>query len=130
MLQRCTTISWVLSRTDFPFSNILKRWSFQKNRTGIWSFLYYQERWYFFFPKIWSYSLDTKGKTIFLKKILEIWYFLQMFWKRWSFQKIHAWINSNSKIPEMEYCLCLKYEMTYRPDSRNLLIRVNSWKGN
>ena len=49
-------------------SNVLKRWSFQKNCTGIWSFLYYQERWYFFFPKIWSYSLDEKWKTIFLKK--------------------------------------------------------------
>ena len=47
------------------FPNVLKRWSFQKNRTGIWSFLYYQ---YFFFPIICSYSLDTKGKMIFLKK--------------------------------------------------------------
>ena len=28
----------------------------------------YQERWYFFFPKIWSYSLDGKWKMIFLKK--------------------------------------------------------------
>ena len=35
----------------------------KKNRTGIWSFLYYQKRWYFFFPKI-----DKKGKMIFLKK--------------------------------------------------------------
>ena len=35
----------------------------------------------FFFPKIWSYSLDTKRKMICLKKNLEIWYFLQMFWK-------------------------------------------------
>ena len=52
----------------FLFPNVLKRWSFQKNRTGIWSFLCYQERWCFFFPKIWSYSLDTKGKMIFLKK--------------------------------------------------------------
>ena len=68
----------------FLSPNVLKRWSFQKNRTGIWSFLYYQERWYFFFPKIWSYSSDTKGKMIFLKKkkkYLEIWYFLRMFWK-------------------------------------------------
>ena len=52
----------------FLFPNVLKRWPFQKNCTGIWSFLYYQERWYFFFPKIWSYSLDTKGKMIFFKK--------------------------------------------------------------
>ena len=57
----------------FLSPNVLKRWSFQKNRTGIWSFLYYQERWYFFFPKIWSYSSDTKGKMIFLKKKKNTW---------------------------------------------------------
>ena len=55
-------------KTIFSFSKFFERWSFQKNRTGIWSFLHYQERWYFFFPKIWSYSLDTKGKMIFFKK--------------------------------------------------------------
>ena len=50
-------------------SNVLKRWSFQNNCTGIWSFLlYYLERWYFFFTKIWSYSLDGKWKMIFLIK--------------------------------------------------------------
>ena len=48
--------------------NILKRWYFQKNGIGIWNFLYYQEIWYFFYPKIWSYSLDGKWKMIFLKK--------------------------------------------------------------
>ena len=52
----------------FLFPNVLKRWSFQKNRTGIWSFLYHQERWYFFSPKIWYYSLGGKWKMIFLKK--------------------------------------------------------------
>ena len=38
----------------------------------------YQESWYFFFPKISSYSLDGKWKMIFLKKYMEIRYFLQM----------------------------------------------------
>ena len=52
-----------------------------KNRAGIWSFLYYQERWYSFFPKIWSYSLETKERWSFSKKYLEIWDFFQMFWK-------------------------------------------------
>ena len=61
--------------------DVLKRWFFQKNCAGIWSFLYYWERWYFFFPKIWSYTLDGKWKMIFLKKYTEIWYFLQTFWK-------------------------------------------------
>ena len=50
------------------FPNVLKRCLFQKNRTGIWSFLYHQEKWYFFFPKIWYYSLGGKWKMIFLKK--------------------------------------------------------------
>ena len=64
----------------FLFPEVLKRWSFQKNCAGIWSFLYYRERWYFFFLKIWSYTLDGKWKMIFLKKYTEI-YFLQAFWK-------------------------------------------------
>ena len=68
-------------KSYFLFPDVLKRWSFQKNRAGIWSFLYYRERWYFFFPKIWSYTLDGKWKMIFLKKYTEIWYFLQTFWK-------------------------------------------------
>ena len=30
--------------------------------------MYYWKRWYFFFPKIWSYLLDGKWKMIFHKK--------------------------------------------------------------
>ena len=52
----------------FLFPNFLKRWSFQQNHTGIWYFLYHQERWYFFSPKIWSCSLDGKSKMVFLIK--------------------------------------------------------------
>ena len=41
---------------------------FPKNWTGIWSFLYYQKKDdIYFFPKIWSYSLDRKI-MIFFKK--------------------------------------------------------------
>ena len=36
----------------------LKRWSFQKARTGIWSFFNYQERWYFYILEIWSHFLS------------------------------------------------------------------------
>ena len=71
----------------FLFQDVLKRWSFQKNCTGIWSFLYYWERWYFFFPNIWSYTLDGKWKMIFLKKIHENIIFSSNFLKIWSFQK-------------------------------------------
>ena len=56
-------------------SNVLKRWSFQKNCNGIWSFFYYLERWYFF-PE--NKILGRKWKMIFLKKYMEIWFFLYM----------------------------------------------------
>ena len=71
----------------FLFPDVLKRWSFQKNCAGIWSFLYYRERWYFFFPKIWSYTLDGKWKMIFLKKIHGNMTFSSNFLKRWFFQE-------------------------------------------
>ena len=74
----------------FLFPGILKRCSFQKNCAGIWSFLYYRERWYFFFPKIWSYTLDGKWKMIFLKKYMEIWYFLQALLKDGLSKRGHA----------------------------------------
>ena len=71
----------------FLFPDVLKRWSFQKNRAGIWSFLYCRESTCFFFPKIWSYTLDGKWKMIFLKKIHGNMIFFSNFLKRWSFQK-------------------------------------------
>ena len=73
---------WVLhGKPYFLFQDALKRWSFQKNCAETWSFLYYRERWYFLFTKIWSYALDGKWKMIFLKKYMEIWSFLQAFQK-------------------------------------------------
>ena len=69
----------------FLFLDALKRWSFQKNCAGTWSFLYYWERWYFIFPKIWSYALDGKWRMIFLKKYMEIWKDGIFFPKTWSF---------------------------------------------
>ena len=71
----------------FLFPDILKSWSFQENCAGIWSFLYYRERWYFFFPKIWSNTLDGKWNMIFLKKIHGNMIFSSNFLKRLSFQK-------------------------------------------
>ena len=75
-------------KTIFSFSKCFEKMVFRKNCTGIWSFLYYQERWYLFFQKIWSYSLDTKGKMIFLKKIPANMIFSSSVLKRWSFQEI------------------------------------------
>ena len=73
----------------FLFPYVLKRWSFRKNWTGIWSFFYYREIWFFFFPKIWSYSRAENERWSFSKKYTEIWYFLQMFLKDRLFKKGH-----------------------------------------
>ena len=53
--------------------------------------MYYRERSCFFFPKIWSYTLDRKRKMIFLKKIHWNMIFSSNFLKRWSFQKGPRW---------------------------------------
>ena len=71
-LEKCFTAR----KTILSFPNVLKIWSFQNNYTRTWSFLYYQERWVFFFPKIWTYSLNGKWSIMFLKKYMEIRYFL------------------------------------------------------
>ena len=72
----------------FLFPDVLKRWSFQKNSAGIWSFLYYRERWYFapahdlsciickdgiFSRKHDLFSLGRKWKTGFPRKYMETW---------------------------------------------------------
>ena len=88
--------NWIhCTKNSFFFLNIFwKDGLTEKNRTAIWSFFYchiFGEKkchLVFFFPKIWSYSLVGKWKMIFLKKYMELWYFLQMFWKNSLFKKI------------------------------------------
>ena len=46
----------------FLFTDVLKRYSFQKNCTGIWSFLYYRERSCFFFSENIILHLRRKMK--------------------------------------------------------------------
>ena len=60
---------------------------FSKNCIEIWSFSYYLEKLYFFFPKTWSYSLEAKWKMNFLKKMNVNIIFSANVLKRWSFQK-------------------------------------------
>ena len=48
----------------------------KKNRVWIWSFFHYLERWYFFSGKYDIFPLGGKWRMIFLKKYIEIWYFL------------------------------------------------------
>ena len=57
-------------------SNASKAWSFQSNRTGIWSFLYIWKDGIFFPGKYYIFSFHGKWKMIFLKKYKEIWSFL------------------------------------------------------
>ena len=114
----------------------------------IWSFLYYQERRYFFFPKIWSYTLDRKWKMIFLKKYTEVWYFLQTFWKdalskkgragTWSFLfYLERWYFFPENI---FFSLCRKWKMVFlrkymetwsaalqRRKTGNLIYRIEVW---
>ena len=51
------------------FFKCSKRLSFQKSRTGIWSFFCHQERWHFFFPKIWYFLYGWKMKDDLSQKI-------------------------------------------------------------
>ena len=48
----------------------------KKNLTGTSFSFYYLETWYVFTRKYNIFSLDGKWKMIFLKKYMEIWYFL------------------------------------------------------
>ena len=94
-METTNTVFFTLhEKSHFLFPNVLRRSSFQKNCTGIWSFLYYQERWYFFFPKISCYSSDGKWKMIFPKKIHGNMIFYSNVLKRWFFQKNHTAIWS------------------------------------
>ena len=59
---------WHYTENDiFYFQSSWKDGLSKNNCAGIWPFLYYLERWYFFFPKIWSYTLGRKWKMILLK---------------------------------------------------------------
>ena len=62
-------LSQKIPRNMIYSSNILKRWSFQKYRTEIWSFFYHKERWHFFFPKIWYVFYGRKMKDGLSQKI-------------------------------------------------------------
>ena len=70
------------------FPNVLKRSFFQKNRTGIWSFLYYQERWFLFLENMNLFFRQKTKDDLSQKNCMEIWYFLQMFWKNGLSKKI------------------------------------------
>ena len=50
-------------------SNVLKKRSLQKQRTGIWSFFYHQERWDFFLPEICNFFYGRKIKDDLPQKI-------------------------------------------------------------
>ena len=104
----------------FLLPNVLKRWSFPKNCTGIWSFLYYQERWYFFFPKN-IILFFGKWKMIFLKKIHWNMIFSSNILKRWSFQK-----NSNEIWSFLHYLG--RGIVFFRTKNKRWSFSRNTWK--
>ena len=82
-MRRATHIA-LHEKPYFLFPNVLKTWSFQKK--SHWNiFFVLSGKTIFLFPENMILFLDTKRKMIFLKKkkkkYLEIWYFLQLFWK-------------------------------------------------
>ena len=105
------------------------------------------ERSCFFFPKIWSYTLDGKWKMIFLKKYTEIWYFLQALWKdglskkgragTWSFlyylERWYFFPKTSSLFPGQEAkdgpSQKIHGNMMYRPwrEAGNLIYRIEAW---
>ena len=68
-----TNIIWKIQTSSV--STALAAHLFKKGHGGTWSFSYYLERWYFF-SKTDVFSLGRKWEMIFLKKYMEIWYFL------------------------------------------------------
>ena len=78
-------------KTIFSFFKSSEKMVFPKYRTGMWYFSYYQEGWYFFFPKIWFYLLHGKLKIIFFRYIHGNITFSSNDLKRWCFQKKMHW---------------------------------------
>ena len=79
---------WTTARKIiFSFSRCPKKMVFPTKMHWNMIFLALSVREYFFFPKIWSYTLDGRWKMIFPKKIRGNMIFYSNFLKRWSFQK-------------------------------------------
>ena len=79
---------WHYTENDiFYFQSSWKDGLSKNNCAGIWPFLYYLERSYFFFPKIWSYTIGRKWKMILLKTIHGNMIFSSGPLKWWSLQK-------------------------------------------
>ena len=119
----------------FLFPDVLKRWSFPKNSAGIWPFLHYWKRWYFFVPKIWSYTWDGKWKVIFLKKMHGNMIFSSNFLKRWFFQKGPREVAIFRKYMEMWHFLYTRTVVTnlaprssFKKKSKMVLSRKNTAK--
>ena len=91
----------------FLFPHVPKKWSFPKSCTGIWSFLYHQERWYCFMRK---YDLSFRQKmkdNLFSKNYMKI-YFLQIFWKDGLSKKVTLEYDLSCIIWKDDICLYAK----------------------
>ena len=88
----CQICSNTARKTILSFSRRPEKIVFPKKLRWNLIFLVLLEKVIFLFRENMILPRDGKWKMIFLKKIIilkytEIWYLLQMFWKRWSFQK-------------------------------------------
>ena len=102
----------------FFFPDVLERWSFQKNCTGIWSFLFYRERLYLFFPKMKDELTKKKKKNKKKKeKNTGIWYLIQMFWKDDLFKK--DWSSKLSFLYYQERWYFFPENMVFSPWTEN-----------
>ena len=117
-------------KTILSFPKCSEKMVFPKNRTGIWSFLCYQERWYFFLPKISSFSLDGKWKMIFLKKRHGNIIFSSNVLKRWSFQKNQTgiWSFLLYYLERWYYLFPKNMILFFRQKMKDDLSQKNTWK--
>ena len=105
-------------------ANVLKKWSSQNNCTGIWSFLCHQERWYFFFPKIWYYSsLDRKWKINLFQIHGNI--FSVYSEKRYSFF-LYIWYHSSVKKVQMVFSRKMYLNMTFPVSLKKVIFILES----
>ena len=126
------------------FANVLKRWSFQKNRTGIWSFFYYQKK-IFLFPEnmilffrrkikddlsqknTWNYDIVWYAlkRRSFQKARTRIWSFFN-YQERWYFYIPEIWSHFLFLTSNWHAQMILSLQITF--SLNQICIRMWSWK--
>ena len=130
----CKSISAIFNQnircteTIISFSERPEKIVFPKKLRWNMIFFYYRERWYFLFLKIWSYTLDGKWKMTFLKKYMEIWYFLQASQKDGFSKRARAATWSFLYYLERWYFFPENMIFFHRAESETRPFSGNTWK--